>query len=163
MFYLLKQLHSFIVSRDFIMPECFDSWVESIELTPFNRLETDNQVQIATANYTAVFLFDSFDKSPAVLLAMFSAWLIDNDNTRDKYNLSAPQVSVELIDDGTAEVILSIDFIESVFLVEAEGGDIIFNGKEWNVISAPTISEVNEITVATEGSATESPFTHGEP
>jgi hypothetical protein len=62
--------------------------------------------------------------------------LMDNDGERFDNQDAKITTDVEIMDDGTADIEISIDFIEEVEIVQDSGGPIYLNGFHWRLAEA---------------------------
>lgn len=132
----LRALHAHIAQQNLVMPETFDSWMEDGTIKPTNTRVSPDVYCVARLEYDAVFLFDRFTNSPALLIAIISAWLMDHDDNRDTYKLPQPDIDVDMIDDKTAQVEIRVRFLESVHMTKSATGKIEMGGERWDVSGA---------------------------
>lgn len=106
----------------------------SLKLNPKNM---GHGMDLMYMKYKAEFYVDKFPfkkYDPAVLFANVGAWLLDNDDERqDSNELSDPDIDVVIEDESSAEVLIIIEFEESVKVVEDELGPIYWRGKRWRI------------------------------
>ncbi len=114
--------------------EKLDVWTEDIEQTTRGKCE-GNRVLLYTMKYRAVFSIEGFvyRKDPIELLhARLITWLADNDERSDMDDAEL-NISPELLDENTANIEITLNFEEDVYIAEKEGGPIEYAGKHWEL------------------------------
>ncbi|WP_419787321.1 phage tail protein [Pseudodesulfovibrio sp.] len=97
-------------------------------------------IEVARLKYDARILIENMpDRDADSLLAFIPAWLSENDLDRSRLNLNDPDIDVALNGDGTADVDITIEFDEGLYLIPDEDGQIIYNGKPY-VVGQVTIN-----------------------
>lgn len=115
----------------------FECWMEDVELT----LQPKDQglgSDIGYMQYTAVFSFEQFPFKkvhPSTVMINVLAWLDDNDELREKFDLAEPRFDIEPESDDTVIMTLEVELIEQLMVIEDPNGDIVWRGKRW--INAP--------------------------
>jgi hypothetical protein len=135
----LAAITEFLLGLDLVAAEQIDSWVENPQIVPAGTVKTNDSLVIYRQTYTAVIIVERFPHRvhPAELLfAHISAWLMDNDGERFDNQDAKITTDVEIMDDGTADIEISIDFIEEVEIVQDSGGPIYLNGFHWRLAEA---------------------------
>lgn|SRR5690554_2028290 len=144
--YKLRALHKFLKEANLVGQEHLDSWAEKIKPMPSGKNRGNNSVRICACEYTAVYILESYSKSPALVMALVTAWLLDNDPTRKTEGLSAPEIEIDIEDETTAEVSIELTFRENVDIVQDDDGDIDYMGKKWRISDADiTLVEVGHV------------------
>lgn len=136
----LAAITAFIVGLDLIAAEQIESWVENPQIVPAGTVKTRDGVVIYRQTYTAVIAIERYPhkRCPAELLfAHISAWLIDNDGDRFDDKDAKITTDVEIMEDDTADIEISIDFIEEIEIVKDPGGPIRLNGDRWRLADVP--------------------------
>lgn len=113
----------------------FDAWMQdgTVRLTPKHG---GNGVQLARLDYQAVFLIEDLpfkELDPAWVLATVAAWLQDFDAEREQFELPDPEYDVEPIDERTADLTISVQFSEPLYLLPDALGPITYGGKQYSV------------------------------
>ncbi len=126
--YLRQRLDLLGINR-----EQFESWQEEGTLEPGGRNETEQGVHLLDWRYRAVLVFERIPVNRAgLLLAFVQAWLDDHDPDRDDRPLPAPTGQIDLDDRNTlADVEITLDFIDPLYLVADDSGLIEWNGRRW--------------------------------
>lgn len=76
-------------------------------------------------------------KIASLLLAFLLVWLAENDPDRERNGLDAPEVDVTIEDEQTVFVQITVEFKESIFIVQDEDGPISWSGEQWRVDDVP--------------------------
>ncbi|GHA05623.1 phage tail protein [Oceanisphaera arctica] len=113
----------------------FDAWMQNgtLRLAPKHG---GNGMQLARLDYQAVFLIEDLpfkELDPALVLATVAAWLQDVDTEREQFELPDPDYDVEPIDDRTADLTISVQFSEPLFLLPDAAGPIAYGGQRYSV------------------------------
>lgn len=113
----------------------FDAWMQNgtLRLTPKHG---GNGLQLARLDYQAVFLIEELpfkELDPALVLATVAAWVQDFDTEREQFELPEPEYDVEPIDDRTADLTISVNFSEPLYLQPDAAGPIAYGGKPYRV------------------------------
>jgi hypothetical protein len=129
----LAAIHQFIAGLNLVAVENIDSWPENVR---FQGVATNKGTGLVLfrQEYDAVISIERFPhtRHPAELLfGQVVAWLIDQDEERENQGVDQPSVTVDVLDDGTADLDITIPFIEDVRAVEDEAGQITLNGKTY--------------------------------
>jgi hypothetical protein len=135
----LAAITEFLIGLDLVAAEQIDSWVEDPQIVPAGTIRTNDALVIYRQTYTAVIAIERFPHRvhPAELLfAQISAWLIEHDGNRFDNQDAKLTTDVEIMDDDTADITVSIDFSEEVEIVQDPGGPIYLNGFHWRLADA---------------------------
>lgn len=142
----LISIHTALIESGCVLPEQISSWSEEGDL----ELSIDNLgegFQLSRYEYDGFIQIRNFSGSASVLLAVVSAWIIENDPDRDRDGLSAPEIDVRPVDNKRTEVDIEIRFQERVYITEDISGPILFRGKRYRV-GEPEIYFPDEICVS---------------
>lgn len=126
----LKALHAHLVAQNFVDENLVQSWAEDATATPRAR-EKGNGLHVCRFQYTGVVTLDAFSGSEDLLLAVLTTWVMDNDTNRDRDDLEPPQIDLTIRDDSTADVDISLVFIEDITIVPDAAGPITYRGQQW--------------------------------
>jgi hypothetical protein len=132
----IAAITAFLLDLDLVAAEQIESWVENPQIVPAGTWRTAKGVVIYRQRYTAVIAIERYPhkRHPAELLfAHISAWLIEHDGERFDNEDAKITTDVEILDDDTADILVSIDFVEEVEIVEDEDGPIALAGKTWTL------------------------------
>lgn len=113
----------------------FDAWMQdgTIKLTPKSG---GTGLQLARLEYQAVFQIEDLpfhELDPALVLATVAAWLQDFDTERERFELPDPEYLVEPIDEGTADLAITVQFSEPLYLLPDALGPITYSGQRYSV------------------------------
>lgn len=142
----LKALHKHLEQSNLVPQEKLDSWAENINVMPSGKNRGNGSVKICNTEYTAIFSLENYSKDAALVIAILSAWLFENDNNRNADGLGNPSVEVDIEDDNSAEITIEIKFKEDITLVEDANGSINLGGTKYSVAEAE-ITVVEDSTV----------------
>ena len=126
----LQALTAYLMARNLVAPELFDSWTEQVSLELIWKPDRDG-LHMADMRYRAVFSLESFTGNPSRLMALVGSWLENHDSDRERHELPAPMFTVEPLDQDSFDVELSLEFIEPQYLAEDPAGEIEAFGKTW--------------------------------
>lgn len=124
----LQQLTQFLINLDLVAVEQIDAWVENPRIIPAAK-SNGRGILLYRQAYDAVISIERFPHKthPAELLfAHVSAWLITNDSERDE--IAQPRTEVDILDDDTADIEISIDFEEDIYITADPAGTIDLDG-----------------------------------
>ncbi|HCI6630097.1 TPA: phage tail protein [Klebsiella quasipneumoniae subsp. similipneumoniae] len=117
-----------------------DSWMDNQKLTPALKNIGKGQRRISITTYDGVLEWDKlpyrqFD--PAVLYALITVWLMEGANdARSDLNLGDPDIDVELYDEESALVTITVPLVDEVIIAPDENGHIPLEGQMWGVVDA---------------------------
>lgn len=116
-----------------IAPENFQAEISQMVVASGGHNETTEGWHLTDLHYRGVFLVERMPQQSAIMLILHCrAWLDDNDDTRDRYRLPDPDAALVPLDaSGLVDLILTVDFVDPVFLAEAENGEIAWNGRRF--------------------------------
>ncbi|WP_339531557.1 phage tail protein [Pseudomonas mucidolens] len=129
----LKALTAYLMARNLVAPEQFDSWTEQVSLELIWKPDRDG-LHMSDMRYRAVFALERFTDHPARLMALVGSWLETHDPYRHRHDLPAPLFAVEPLDADSFDVELALEFIEPQYLAEDPTGEIEAFGKTWAFI-----------------------------
>lgn len=130
----LEQLTAYLLNLNLVAAEQVDSWVEDPQIVPAAKDLGQGSMVLYRQVYDAVIYIERFNhqKHPAELLfGCVCAWLMQNDTERDE--IAAPRTDVEILDDGTADIEITISFEEDVIAVLDPAGQIEFGGDRYRL------------------------------
>ncbi|RUM56287.1 MAG: hypothetical protein DSY85_03045 [Marinomonas sp.] len=128
------QLTAFLRDSGMIQTNKMDQWVENIQLQVSGKYDGTN-VLLYTQQYRAVFSIEGYvyrQYPIEQLCAQLVTWLGDNDD-RSELDDPMPDIDVDLLDNDTADIEITLQFEEDVYITEAEGGNITMKGKTWGL------------------------------
>lgn len=71
------------------------------------------------------------------LLVTLQLWIAENDQDRDRSELSAPDIDITVQDEKTVFVQITVEFDEPLSIVPDPEGPILFDGSLWRVSEVP--------------------------
>lgn len=127
-------LTTYLNGTGMIQKNKMDQWVENIAIKLKGRYD-GTRVLLHTMEYRAVFSIERFEyqkHSIELFGALLVTWLSENDD-RGELADPDPNVIVDVLDDDTADVEITLQFEEDVYITESENGVIQFAGKRWSL------------------------------
>lgn len=129
---------SFLVGINLVDAVQIDAWVENLQIQSLGADQNAGNVTLFRQTYDAVITIERFPHKvhPAELLfGHLAAWLIDHDGDDVRLDGSEAtiQPEVDVLDDSTADLIITIDFVEDVTAIEDAAGPITLNGKNYRL------------------------------
>lgn len=111
-----------------------DQWPENIELKVSGKHD-GTKVLLHTMKYRAVFSIEGYTYTTyhiEQLSAQIVAWLGTNDD-REALDDPMPNIDVDLLDDETAIIEITVEFEEDVYITPHEEGEIEYGGQRWRL------------------------------
>jgi hypothetical protein len=132
----MAELRTFLVGCRMFHHEKIDVWAEKLSLQTRGKME-GNRVFLHRMTYRAVFSIEHYEyqkNSIDLLSARLITWLGDNDERSDMSEGDrAPEISVDVLDDYTADIEITLTFEEDVYIAEDESGGIEYAGRRWKL------------------------------
>lgn len=141
----LAELTLLLINLDLVAAENIESVADEPRIIPSGRMATLdtglNQpgIILYRQTYTGVFNIDdySFALHPVEqLLGQICAYLLENGNGTDE--IPVPETSVDVLDNGTANIEVHINFEEDVYAVEDPAGTIPLRGALYRLADPET-------------------------
>ena len=129
----LQQLTHFLIQQNMVAAEQIDSWVENPQIIPSGE-DQGTGIVLYRQTYDAVISIERFPHkhvAAELLFALVCAWLMQNDADRDE--IAQPTTDVDVLDESTADIEISIAFEEDVHGVEDPAGPIELNGTHYRL------------------------------
>ncbi|MEX3171577.1 phage tail protein [Serratia quinivorans] len=146
----LSELTAFMTERLPPRVRGFDSWMDNQKLTPALKNLGKGQRRIGITTYDGVLEWDKFpyrELDPAVLFALVLSWLMEGANdARSDLNLDNPDVEVELYDEESALVTITVPLVDEIVLLPNSNGEIPLDGESWGVVD-PTYDHAEEAVI----------------
>lgn len=124
-----------------------ETWVEDMQLKPRGKVVGES-VLLHVLRYRAAFAIESYPyaQHPVEQFnAALMTWLAEHDN-RSELDNADPDISVDVWDDHTASLELTLTFEESVFIVPDEAGSIQYRGQLWSLRDPElSVAEVGDV------------------
>jgi len=117
-------------------PEQCDTEIEDFTVADGGHQQTVKGYWFANFRYRGVLYIERLPlASLPVLAVQVKAWLDENDDVRYDFKLPDPQIQAAELDDKTLDVVVTVEFIDPVYLAPAADGkgNVNWNGKSWTV------------------------------
>ncbi|CAI2498843.1 phage tail protein [Serratia ficaria] len=152
----LSELTAFMAERLPPRVPTFASWMDNQKLTPALKNIGKSQRRIGITTYDGVLEWDKFpyrELDPAVLFALVLSWLMEGANeARSDLNLGDPDVEIELYDEESALVTITVPLVDEIVLLPNSKGEIPLDGQSWGVVD-PTYDHAEEAVIFGAGAA----------
>lgn len=134
----LKALTGFLINLNLVAAEQIDTWAENPQIVPAGTVKGAKSIVLYRQKYDAQIVIERYPhkRHPAELLfGHVCAWLMDNDgdDVRSDGSEASVQIEVDINDDHTADLVLTIDFMEDVTAIEDVTGTITLAGKQYRL------------------------------
>jgi len=134
----LSELTAFMVEQLPTRVQAFDSWMDNQKLTPALKNIGKGQRRIGVTTYDGVLEWEKYpyrELDPAVLFALVLAWLMNGANeARSDLNLADPDIEIELYDEESALLTITIPLVDEIVIRPDDNGDIPLDGQVWGVV-----------------------------
>jgi len=140
----LAALRQFVCSLGGVKANKLDAWTENLRLRLTGK-HKGNGLALFEIDYTAIIDIEDWPhgKRPVqVLFAHVIAWLSEHDCDRDDLSDKTVSATPQIHDDDSADIELSLEFRETVELVEDPSGEIEAYRKRWTL--KPVVIDVAE-------------------
>ncbi len=136
----MSKLHSLTVFVQDNLPQRlrkleFNSDMDALRFIPAQRDLGLDQYQLALMQFDAVLSWGRFpyrDYDPRNLCAWLLVWMIENAPDHGPVP-ELPSIDIDVIDDKTAMVVVSMGITESLSIAKDPAGDIPFMGARWRL------------------------------
>lgn len=126
----LQRLTQYLLSHDMVRLEQVDSVAQAGTLVP-DLKDTESGLRIGFWRYTGVIEMERYKGQPEYLMAVVLTWLHGNDTDRE--DLSQPGFDIDPPNDNGADLDITVEFQEPVYLVEDENGPFEVNGERYGL------------------------------
>lgn len=144
----LEHLTDYIVSHlnSNVLDNKIEAWQERAAIVVDGEDRGNGGHIAAYWRYEAVISVEEFPHQqldPRNLFALVACWLSDYDTERDIHELSDPEISVDVINHETADVLVEIEMMEPIEMIPDEQGLITWRGVKYRVqaVSIDTAEE----------------------
>ncbi|WP_312156320.1 phage tail protein [Lelliottia nimipressuralis] len=124
-----------------------DAWMDNIQLVRTSKALGLGQQLIGERRYDGVLGWDRWpyrDYSPDLIFALVNAWLDEFGNERrHQLGLGDPEPYVEIVDNQTAIITISVPLVDQIPMVPDEKGLIRYFGKRYS-LKEPVIHTAQE-------------------
>lgn len=135
----ITALTHYLINCDLVAAENIESFVDDPKIIPSGIMLSENSLLLYRQDYTATINIDDYphQEHPAELLfAHVAAWLLENDQHRK--DIAQPIVNIEILDNNTANIEISIDFNEDVYAVEDVNGPVTLFNVTYRIMDSDT-------------------------
>lgn len=150
------KFRAFINSLNAVDANKIDVWLEDIE-TVFHYKSDGEAIHACTLKYSLEIDIEAWPhsrKPVEIFMVQLSRFLNDNPTIKDPESRTTAKWDIDISDDKTADIGISIDVVEDLYLIESEQGTVEHDGKLWLVSYAPSFSVVNTVAVGDNGTDT---------
>ena len=142
----LQQLTSLLLSKRLSRKEDIDSWVDRCSIVPEARAMGEYAEICQQQSHCTLFI-ERFSGDARQIMAQVTAWLQDNDDNRERFNLADPEIDVTPLDKSgkSHDVEISLEFYDPVMVRLDTDGDIHWQGLRWSLIDEPLIDTAEEV------------------
>ena len=132
----LQLLTAFLINLDLVAAENIDSWVEDPRIVPSGSIVSGaaEGIILFRQEYDAVFSIERYPHQRHHVNELFGqvcAWLIENDADREE--IAQPNIDVDILDDETADIEITISFTEDVTAIKDPAGLIVVGGETYSL------------------------------
>lgn len=149
----LAALTAFLISLDLVAAEQIDSWADTPVIVPSGKVISDNSILLYRLTYNGIFTIERYphkQHSAYLLFGQVGAWLMDNEPARNNGTEATIQTEIDILDDGTADIIFTIDFWEEVTAITDPNGVLVINNQHYTLADAEIdVAESGEVTNVT--------------
>lgn len=129
----IQALTSYIESLPGVNRDSMESYADLGKLIP-SGVDFGNGYEVGIFRYDAVISIENYpSKQGSLLLPALAVWLGENDAERDSLGLDEPEINIDTTDQENVFVQITVEFKESLQVIEDEKGPLFFNGKKWKV------------------------------
>lgn len=132
-----------------------DCWMDDIQLLRTSKSLGLGQQLIGERRYSGVLGWERWpyrDYDPDILFALVNVWLDESGSERRHYlGLDDPDVDIEIRDNQTAIIIISVPLVDEIAMVPDEDGPIPCRGKRYR-LAEPSVWFAQSVQVRTETS-----------
>ena len=146
----IKDIIAFLINLNLVDAGQIVSFVDDPRIVPSGKVKSGDResVLLYRQSYTATINVDRYPHevhSAELLFAHVATWLLTHDKNRDE--IAKPDINVEVLEDNTADIEISIEFEEDVYGVEDPAGSIKLDGKNYR-LADPVVdyAETGEVT-----------------
>lgn len=144
-----RDLTDYLNALDFVEKDKFDAeQIGESELVP-SMTAVDDFREICLLYreyYQAAFYFEGWVHPKELLMSHIIAWLLDKGGDREEEDLGFPTIEPLKNDDGSFDVIVTINFMDLVFVQRDDDGDLVINNKNYKRVElAYEIAELFEL------------------
>jgi hypothetical protein len=136
----IADLRHYLVDLNLVAVEQIDSFVDEPKIIPSGQIISngiEQSIVLYEYEYEASFFIERYPfkrHPPERLFGHVSAWLIVNDGDREQ--IATPTINVDVNDDSTADIEITISFREDVTAIEDAEGEFLIGSKRYRLEDA---------------------------
>lgn len=133
---MLQAITESVLNLNMVAAENIDAWAENARFVGVAKDMGNDGMVLFRLHYTAAIVIERFphQEHPAELLfGHVIAWLMDNDELREKLELDPPETDIDILDNQTADLEINIDFVEDVEIIQDPTGPLRLNGERYRL------------------------------
>lgn len=133
----MTQLANYLASQNLFSSQQLSSWVEEVNLKVGAKYQGE-RVLLHRSHYRAVILVENYNyASNAIDLfnAHVAIWLAEKDDRSDLNNPN-PSLAIDVLSSRYADLELTLEFEEEVYISRATRGGLTYNGQSWGLEKA---------------------------
>lgn len=133
----MTQLANYLASQNMFSSRQLSRWVEEVNLKVGAKDEGE-RVLLHRSQYRAVLLVENYNyASNAIDLfnAHVAIWLAENDERSDLNN-PHPSLAIDVLSSRYADLELTLEFEEEVYISRTNRGGLTYNGQSWRLEKA---------------------------
>lgn len=129
-----RSLETVLLDSGLFEKEQLVSTAESIKVIPLFE-DGHEGYKACELRYSASYEIGDFklDQDTNIFFVVVAGYLQEFDNDRNKNGLEPPEVNVDGNGNGTAELSIDLDFIETLWLKRDDEGIFTFYGKKYSI------------------------------
>ncbi|MDW3165418.1 phage tail protein [Vibrio sp. Y184] len=138
----LEHLTDYIVSHlnSSVLDNKIEAWQERAAIVVDGEDRGNGGHIAAYWRYEAIISIEEFPHrllDPRNVLALLACWLADYDRERDIHELDDPEITVDVINEESADVLIEIEMMEPIEMIPDEQGLITWRNKKYRVQAVP--------------------------
>ncbi|MCG9228062.1 phage tail protein [Vibrio diabolicus] len=138
----LEHLTDYIVSHlnSSVLDNKIDAWQERAAIVVDGEDRGNGGHIAAYWRYEAIISIEEFPHrllDPRNVFALLACWLADHDRERDIHELDDPEITVDVINEESADVLIEIEMMEPIEMIPDEQGLITWRNQRYRVQAVP--------------------------
>ncbi|EHH1259603.1 phage tail protein [Vibrio alginolyticus] len=138
----LEHLTDYIVSHlnSSVLDNKIEAWQERAAIVVDGEDRGNGGHIAAYWRYEAIISIEEFPHrllDPRNVFALLACWLADYDKERDIHELDDPEITVDVINEESADVLIEIEMMEPIEMIPDEQGLITWRNQKYRVQAVP--------------------------
>ncbi|EGQ8054728.1 phage tail protein [Vibrio parahaemolyticus] len=138
----LEHLTDYIVSHlnSSVLDNKIEAWQERAAIVVDGEDRGNGGHIAAYWRYEAIISIEEFPHrllDPRNVFALLACWLADYDRERDIHELDDPEITVDVINEESADVLIEIEMMEPIEMIPDEQGLITWRNQKYRVQAVP--------------------------